>query len=68
MKIELDSGKDGAMCLRLVAETADERRILVMLDGSQANTLALGEANATTYLVSKPVVLSSPPALPAEEV
>lgn len=58
MKLDMEQGRDGGLCLRLIAETVDEKRILVMLDGAVSSTQALGSHGATTYLVSKPVALA----------
>ena len=63
MKVQMDTGKDGALCLRLVAETKDERRILAVLDEAVLNTV---QANEITYgyLVSKPMSLKEPAVTP----
>jgi len=56
MKVELENGKEGGLCLRLLSESPDERRILVMLDGAELKSLDLS-GKMVGYLISKPVKL-----------
>jgi len=60
MKVEMETGRDGALCLRLVSESPDENRILTVLDGAQVNTQPMN-VGFTGFIVSKPMALKAPP-------
>lgn len=64
MKIELENGRDGALCMKLSAETPEENKVLWILDGSEVTTVNL--APTVAYLISKPMKLKEPEAAPPQ--
>lgn len=67
MQVQMDNARDGGVCIRLIAETNDEYRMLRILDGSDATTVEMG-AGPVLYLISTKIPLKGEESDPAPAV